>query len=345
MALYAEIFEQPGSLERLLRTQRPLVESIAREINRRQVTHVFLAARGTSDNAGRYANYLWGAHNGLPLALAAPSLFTYYHQPPRLKDALVVGISQSGQSPDIVSVIEEGRRQGSLTLAITNRADSPLAQAADLVLDILAGPEEAVAATKTYSAELMAVAMLSTALNGAAERWQQLARLPGWVAQTLALDDDLAGMVARYRYMQHCVVIGRGYNYATAYEWSLKLKELTYVVAEPYSSADFRHGPIAMVGQGFPVLAVAPQGFVFDSLYELLRTLRLEQRAELVVISDSAAALDLAQAPIPVPADIPEWLTPLVCIVPAQLFAYHLTGVKGYDTEAPRSIQKVTETQ
>jgi glucosamine--fructose-6-phosphate aminotransferase (isomerizing) len=257
----------------------------------------------------------------------------------------VIGISQSGQSPDIVSVIEEGRRQGCLTLAVTNLPDSPIAQAADLVLDIQAGPEQAVAATKTYTAELMALAMLSAALEGSAARWQELARLPGWVAQALALDDDLARMVPRYRFMQHCVVIGRGYNYATAFEWSLKLKELTYVVAEPYSSADFRHGPIAMVAQGFPVLAIAARGQVFDSLMELLRPLRHEHHAELVIISDSSEALALAQTPIPLPGGVSEWLSPLVSIIPAQLFAYHLTGIKGYNTEAPRTIQKVTETQ
>jgi len=345
MSLHAEIFEQPSCLERLLRTQRPAVEAIAAEIHRRKISYAFLAARGTSDNAGRYANYLWGAANGLPLALATPSLFTYYHQPPRLKDALVIGVSQSGQSPDIVSVIEEGRRQGCPTLAITNLPGSPLARAADMVLEIQAGTENAVAATKTYTAELMAIAMLSAALEGSAERWDELARLPGWVAQALALDDDLARMTPRYRYMQHCVVIGRGYNYATAFEWSLKLKELTYVVAEPYSSADFLHGPIAMIAQGFPVMVVAARGQVLDALLDLLRYLRKQHSAELVVISDSDEALSQAQSPIPLPAGVPEWLTPLVSIIPAQLFAYHLTLVKGYSTEAPRSIHKVTETQ
>ncbi len=345
MTLHAEIFEQPASLERLLRTQRPAVEAIAEEIHRRQISYAFLAARGTSDNAGRYANYLWGAANGLPLALATPSLFTYYHQPPRLKDALVIGVSQSGQSPDIVSVIEEGRRQGCLTLAITNLPGSPLARAADMVLDIQAGTENAVAATKTYTAELMAIAMLSTALDGSPQRWDELTRLPGWVAQALALDDDLVRMTPRYRFMQHCVVIGRGYNYATAFEWSLKLKELTYVVAEPYSSADFLHGPIAMIAQGFPVMVVAVRGHVLDALLDLLRYLSKQHKAELVVISDSDEALSLAQSPIPLPKGVPEWLSPLVSIVPAQLFAYHLTLAKGYSTEAPRSIQKVTETQ
>ena len=344
MTLHSEIFEQPSRLASLLDQQKQTVIQIARAIQSRNVPYVFLAARGTSDNAGRYANYLWGAHNGLPLALATPSLFTYYQSPPRLNNALVVGVSQSGQSPDIVSVLEEGRRQNCLTLAITNIPDSPLARAADFVLDVQAGSEMAVAATKTYTAELMAVAMISAALSNSEERWSELESVSKWAEQTLALDEQIAQMAQRYRYMSQCVVLGRGFNYATAFEWALKLKELTYLIAEPYSSADFQHGPIAMVEGGFPVLAVVPNGKVYDSMLDMLTRLRKQRDAELVLISDNSDALALAQSPIQLPAQIPEWLTPLVSIIPAQLFACHLTEVKGYDTDKPRNITKVTET-
>ncbi|HTX90012.1 MAG TPA: SIS domain-containing protein [Anaerolineales bacterium] len=344
MTLHSEIFEQPERLADLLSAQRKNVEKIAQVIRQRNIRWVFLAARGTSDNAGRYANYLWGAQNGLPLALATPSLFTYYNRPPQLNEALVVGISQSGQSPDIVSVLTEGHKQGCLTMAITNATASPLAEAADLVLDIRAGTEKAVAATKTYSTELLAVAMVSAALVDDKALWKELGKVPGWVEKVLKQDQPIARMAERYRYMRQCVVLGRGFNYSTAFEWALKLKELTYVVAEPYSSADFRHGPIAMIEGGFPVMAVAPNGKVFDSMLDMLGKLRNEQSAELVVISDEKRALSLAQSPIPLPDGMPEWLTPMVAIPPAQLFACHLTRVKGYDTEKPRTIHKVTET-
>ncbi len=344
MSLHAEIFEQPERLEKLLSNQRKTASAIAKDLKSANVQYAFLAARGTSDNAGRYANYLWGAMNGLPIALATPSLFSLYNQPPRLKGALVVGISQSGKSPDIVGVLAEGRRQGCPTLAITNAPDSPLAQAADYVLDIQAGPEKAVAATKTYTAELVAIAMLAAAVNGAEQLWNELKRIPGWIAETLKQDETMTQISQRYRYMQQCVVLGRGFNYATVFEWALKLKELTYVEAEPYSSADFQHGPIAMVAGGFPVMAVAPEGQALESMLELLNILRNRLSAELVVISNAKSALDIAQTCIPIPASIPEWLTPVVSIVPAQLFAYHLTMAKGYDTEKPRSIRKVTET-
>jgi glutamine---fructose-6-phosphate transaminase (isomerizing) len=345
MTLHSEIHEQPERIRSLLASQRKTVEQIAAEIHKRDIQYVFLAARGTSDNAGRYANYLLGAQNGLPLALATPSLFTYYKKPPKLKNALVVGISQSGQSPDIVSVLEEGRRQGCATLAITNEPDSPLADNSDFLIDIRAGAEKAVAATKTYTTELMSVAMLSAALSGSKKYWEELGKVAGWMKSALKQNDFIAQAAQRYRYIDRTVVLGRGFNYCTAFEWALKLKELTYIIAEPYSSADFAHGPIAMMESGFPVMAVAPKGKVFQSMLEALKHLRADYGAELVVISNDKRALSLAQAPIKIPTEVPEWLSPLVGILPAQLFAYHLTRAKGYDTESPRGLRKVTETR
>lgn len=345
MTLYSEIAEQPERIKSLLVSQKKAVEKIAAEIQKRDIQYVFLAARGTSDNAGRYANYLLGAMNGLPLALATPSLFTYYKQPPKLKNALVIGVSQSGQSPDIVSVLEEGRKQNCLTLSITNEPNSPLAQTSDFVLDIHAGAEKAVAATKTYTTELMSVAMLSAALSGNKKHWDELTKVSGWMKQALKQNDFISQAAQRYRYIDQTVVLGRGFNYATAFEWALKLKELTYIIAEPYSSADFAHGPIAMVESGYPVFAVASKGKVFDSMLTMLKRLREQISAELVVISNDKRALSLAQIPLPIPADVPEWLSPLVNILLAQLFAYHLTRAKGYNTEQPRSIRKVTETK
>lgn len=344
MTMNSEIFEQPDRLAYLLKNQRSTVETIATAIRHRDIRYVFLAARGTSDNAGRYANYLWAARNSLPLALATPSLFTYYQRPPRLAGALVVGVSQSGQSPDIVSVIEEGRRQGCLTLAITNVPDSPLAKAAELVLDIQAGEEKSVAATKTYTTELMAIAMLSAALKPDRECWRELGKVASWSEKVLRQDTPIARIAERYRYMRQCVVLGRGFNYCTAFEWALKLKELTYTVAEPYSTADFQHGPIAMVEGGFPVLVVAPSGKVFETMLEMLGHLRGDQSAELVVLSDDKRPLSLAQSPIPLPEGMPEWLSPIVAILPAQLFVYHLARAKGLNPEKPRTIDKVTET-
>lgn len=348
MTLRDEIVEQPDVIRRLIDEQWPAIQEIGAAIQAWEIDYIFLTARGTSDHAGLYAKYLWGSCNRLPIALAAPSLFSMYEQPPRLARSLVVGISQSGQSPDIVSVMAEARRQGAPVLAITNAPDSPLAEASDWVIDVCAGPELAVAATKSYTAELAAIALLSIALGDAgaesAARFEALARVPAYVEQVLALEGELRAIAERYRYMNQCVVLGRGYNYATAYEWALKLKELTYAVAAPYSSADFQHGPVAMVAQGFPVLAVMPQGAVFDHLYELMVRLKQEHQVELLALSNEAAALALADRAVALPGDLPEWLSPIVSIVPAQLFCYYLTKAKGFDTESPRMLSKVTKT-
>jgi glucosamine--fructose-6-phosphate aminotransferase (isomerizing) len=345
VSIHAEILEQPGVIRALLEAQRGAAERIAAEVRGRGIEYVFLAARGTSDNAGRYANYLLGAHNRLPLALATPSLFSCYKRAPRLKRALVIGVSQSGQSPDIVSVLEEGRRQGCATVAITNEPRSPLAQASEFLLDIRAGPEKAVAATKTYTAELTAIAMLSLAMQGQAANWGDLRKVPAWMKTVLRQEGMIERAAQRYRYMEQTVVLGRGFNYCTAFEWALKLKEMAYVKAEPYSPADFQHGPIAMLDRGFPVLAIAPRGKVLRSMLEQLKELRQALDAELVVISNERRGLSLAKLALSIPGDIPEWLTPLVSILPAQLFAYHLTLAKGLDAERPRGIRKVTETR
>jgi glucosamine--fructose-6-phosphate aminotransferase (isomerizing) len=312
-------------------------------IRARSPRFVVFAARGSSDNAARYGQYLFGAAHGLPVGLATSSLFTLYKQPPRLEGTLVLGVSQSGQSPDIVAVLEEGRRQGALTVAITNDPGSAIAAASEYTLCLQAGPERSVAATKTYTASLMALAMLSAALSDDEEKFKPLETLPDLLARVLASVSDTIQRVERYRAMETCVVLSRGYNYATAFEIALKLKELTYVLAEPYSSADFQHGPLALVERGFPVVAIVPQGVVTGELTALLRQLR-EHEAELIVISPQGEALAMAQTPLEIPPGVPEWLSPLVSVVPGQLLALGLALAKGFDPDHPRSLHKVTLT-
>ena len=344
MSLREEIFEQPAVLKRWLETQMDQVQRIAGAIRGREIEYVFLAARGTSDHAGVYGQYLWGSLNHLPVAFAAPSLFTLYGGWPRLSKALVIGVSQSGQSPDVVSVLAEGRKQGALTLAITNAPESPLARAAEYHLDVHAGAEKAVAATKSYTAELLAVAALSASLSLDQPHLKALWKIPQFVEQALQLDGRAEALAQELKDMNRCVVLGRGYNYANAMEWSLKLKELSYVFADPYSSADFLHGPIAIVEPGFNVLTLAPSGAVLPDLMAVMQRLR-EQGAKLLVMSDDVHALALGHESVRLPSGVPEWLSPIVSIVPAQLFAYHLTRAKGLDTESPRGLRKVTLTR
>jgi glucosamine--fructose-6-phosphate aminotransferase (isomerizing) len=338
-----EIHEQPEALARLLKEGRARAAEIAARIRERAPRFVVIAARGSSDNAARYAQYLFGAHNRLPVSLATPSLFTAYEAGPSLAGALVLGVSQSGRSPDIVSVLEAGRRDGSLTVAITNDPASPLAQAADHVLPLFAGPERAVAATKTYTASLAALALLSAALERDEDRLGELARAPGQVSAAIEANGALDERVQRYRYAEHFVVVGRGFNYSTAFEVALKLKETSYLVAEPYSPADLLHGPVAMIDRGFPALVIAPSGRVLADLTAFVGT--LEQRhAEVVAISDDASVLSRARVGLRLPSAVPEWLSPLVCVVPGQLFAVALARARGLDPDRPRGLTKITET-
>ncbi|MBI4865135.1 MAG: SIS domain-containing protein [Candidatus Riflebacteria bacterium] len=346
--LSREIAEQPEVLARLLNAGEPRIREIAAGLAKRwgDVAFMVIAARGTSDNAARYAQYLFGASNRLSVALATPSLFTLYESPPDLSRSFTVGISQSGASPDIVAPVKEARRQGAPTLAITNEPDSPLALAADFVLPLNAGSERSVAATKTYTAQLLAMAMLSASLarpEEADRRWRELSMVPRWVAETVGLAGQIGQQAERFRYLDRLVTSGRGYCYGTAFEAALKLKETCYLLAEPHASADFLHGPVAIIESGFPALLVAPTGAAFPDMVAFARPLG-ERGAELLVVSDSDEALGLARTPLRLPAGVPEWLAPIPAIVPCQLLALSLARVKGLDPDRPRGLSKVTLT-
>lgn len=339
--LQHEIESQPEVIARLLERETQHIQQIVAQLP--PFDYALIAARGSSDHAATYAKYAWTTLAGYPVALAAPSLLTMYQARMRLARALVVGISQSGQSPDIIAVLEEGKRQGRPTLAITNDGASPLAAVADHVIELHAGAEKSVAATKTYTAQLTVMALFAAALSGEKHHLDTLQQLPAALETTLQSSTPIAQYVERYRYMDRCIVIGRGYNYATSFELALKLKELTYVMATAYSSADFRHGPIATIASGLPVFLVMPQGAAFADMLELARDLR-QRGAELLIISESEHALSLAQTALPIPPGVPEWLSPMIAIIPGQLVALRLALAKGLDPDIPRGLQKVTRT-
>jgi glucosamine--fructose-6-phosphate aminotransferase (isomerizing) len=341
--VYREIHEQPDVMRRLLAEERDAASALAGAIRARGVDHVIIAARGTSDNAARYAQYLLGSVNRLPVGLAAPSLFSIYGTPPRFGNALVLGVSQSGKSPDIVAVLAEARRQGALTATITNVPDSDLARTSEFVIDLHAGEEKSVAATKTYTAELGAIGLLSATLSGDAAQMQMLMRAPDFMAETLAMQGDVRAIAERYRYMASCVAVGRGFNFATAFELALKLKEMTYTVVEPYSSADFLHGPVALIHGGFPVIVVAPSGKMLPDLQAFIEAAKTAQ-AELLVISDDDATLRSGRMALPLSKGAPEWLSPVTAIIPGQLFAMSLAHARDLDPDHPRGLHKVTET-
>jgi len=343
MTLVSELAESPAVVERLVRSARDQLTELAGRVEKRGIDAVFLAARGTSDHAATYAQYVLGIRNGLATGLAVPSVQSVYGAHPDVSRALVIGISQSGASPDVVEVVTDARRQGAVTLAITNEPDSPLADAAETVVPLEAGPELAVAASKTYVAELATVALLSDALAGGGAE-AELAALPEHIAHALDTQEHAQHAARELRGLRQCAVIGRGYNYATIREWALKLKEMALVMADPYSAADFEHGPIALVEPGYQVMAVAVSGPTMEGLAELLPRLRADG-ARLLVISDDASAREVADDAIPLEADVPEWLSPAVAIVPCQLLAYHLAVANGRNPDSPRRLHKVTLTR
>jgi glucosamine--fructose-6-phosphate aminotransferase (isomerizing) len=342
VGLTEEIGAQPAISTRLLSELPADLAPLAAAARQKGVRYVLVAARGSSDHAAIYAQYALGALARLPVALATPSLFSRYATPPRLEGALVIGISQSGQSPDVVAVIEEAQRQGALTAAMTNDPASPLAVAAQHSLDLRAGEELSVAATKTYTAELLVIAMLAVALGDAGRAEQEaLQRVPDAQRAALELADRAFELADAHAGLADCVVLGRGFNLATAFEWALKLKELAYVRAQAYSSADFQHGPVASLAPGGDVLAVVASGPLAVDTTELVARMRKERSARVLVLAQEP----LPEADhLPFPDTLPEWLSPLVDIIPAQLFTAALARAKGLDVERPRGLKKVTRT-
>jgi glutamine---fructose-6-phosphate transaminase (isomerizing) len=340
--LKQEILSQPEAVAQVVETQRGFARLFAEEVTG-SFDQVLIAARGTSDNAARYATYLLGARNRLPVALAVPSLYTLYQSPPRLRRTLVIGISQSGQSPDIVQVVEDARRQGQPTLAITNDAGAPLARSADYVLALNCGKEQAVAATKTYTTSLAAVALLSAALAQDAPMFHQLEAVSSAMREAIEHSFACVERLENANSLSQAVVIGRGYNYATAFEIALKIKELTGIITEPYSPADFRHGPIAMVRPGFPVILVAPSGAASQDLLDLTHILA-RSGVYMIAISDQPKTFPGASVSFALPAGIMEWLSPLVAVLPGQVIARHIALARGLDPNAPTGLTKVTHT-
>lgn len=342
-----EIAEQPAAVARLVGGAEPLVTRLAADISDVDVRWILIAARGSSDNAARYAQYLLGWRNRLPVALATPSLFTVYGTAPDLGGAAAVAISQSGRSPDVVAVLEAARDQGRPAIALTNDPDSPLAAAASLVVPLRAGPERAVAATKSYTTSLVALALLSAALEleeAQATSLAVLRELPGALTAAIEGTRGDAERFDRYAGAQRCVVVGRGLNYSTAFEVALKVRELTGIAAEAHSAADLLHGPIAALDRATPVVIVAPDEPSIASIRSVVPRL-LERELDLIVLSNADdllahASTQVRLAPAPAP-----WLTPLTAVIPGQVMAHRLAECRGLDPDQPAGLSKVTRTR
>lgn len=335
-----EIAEQPAVLETTIDQEQEKVTRIGDVIRKADIDLIVLVARGSSDNASLFGRYLLEITTGIPVSLCAPSVFTLYNADLRLKRALVIGVSQSGEGTDINHVLERAKAAGAMTLGITNESASTMAGIVDETLLIHAGRERSVAATKTYTGQMLHFYLLAAAIG---DRRIDVRKLPDLAAKALELQPKVEEIVQRYSFMENCVVVGRGYNYGNSYELALKLMETCYVVAERFSSADFFHGPLAIVERRFPVILFGPAGVTRDSSIDLLGRLA-ELHADCLSITNDPEIAKLSSRSLFIEGIEDEMLSPIPFIIPAQLFAAHLSAAKGIDADAPRSLAKVTKT-
>lgn len=335
-----EISEQPEVLEKTIRAESAKVARLGNFLREKDIDLIVLVARGSSDNAALFGRYLLEVTTGIPVSLAAPAVFTLYGARLNLRRALVVGVSQSGEGDDINRVLERAKASGAFTIAITNEAESTMAKIADETLLIHAGRERSVAATKTYTGQMLFFYFLANALS---EKKIAFEKIPQFAAEALELKNEVKTMVERYAFMENCVVVARGMNYGNAYELALKLMETCYVVAERFSSADFFHGPLAIVERRFPVILFAPRGVTRAGNIDLLKRLR-ELNADSLSITNDVEIASISSRSLKMPAQLDEFTSPIPFIIPAQLFAAYLSEAKGINPDAPRSLSKVTKT-
>lgn len=335
-----EIAEQPAVLERTIQAEQEKLKKLGDFLRGKDIDLIILVARGSSDNAALLGRYLLEITTGIPVSLSAPSVFTLYKAKLKLNRALVIGVSQSGEGEDINRVLKSAKGSGAFTLGITNESESSMSKIVNETLLIHAGREKSVAATKTYTGQMLHFYMLASVL---AEEKVAFEKIPHFANEALRLQGAVKELVQRYVFMENCVVVGRGLNYGNSYELALKLMETCYVVAERFSSADFFHGPLAIVERRFPVILFAPSGVTKKSNLDLLKQLKDLHADSFSITNDKKIAAASSRA-LMMPEEIDEFISPIPFIIPAQLFAALLAEAKGLNADAPRSLSKVTKT-
>ncbi|HBF35760.1 MAG TPA: glutamine--fructose-6-phosphate aminotransferase [Firmicutes bacterium] len=340
--MWNEILEQPAVLESCGRVNEKVLREIVTEVSRRNIQSVIIAARGTSDHAAVYGKYVIEYELGIPVSLAAPSIFTIYKKKLKLPGTLVIGISQSGKAADVLEVLKNAGESGALTVSITNDPNSPLATGAMYHLYCNAGLEKSVAATKTFTAEIFLIAQLVAEWGQNSLFKKELGQLPQNLFK--GLDTDAIKMkMERYRFIQECFVLARGINYAVALESALKIQESTYVRAKAYATSDFYHGPFAMIEKDMPVIVYAPDGPSFVDVMQMIKRLK-ENLVDLIVVSNVNEAIELGNCNFKIPQTSNDLLSPFYNAVIAQMLACELAVIKGLNPDQPRGLKKVTIT-
>ncbi len=342
--MWLEILEQPKVLENCLLKNRSTLEKVVQALKERDIRQVIIAARGTSDHAAVYAKYVIEIKMGIPVTLAAPSVFTLYHNTLAVKNSLVIGISQSGRAADVLEVVKAARVQGAPTISVTNDEASPLAKEAEFHLFCASGIEKSVAATKTFTAQIYLLAQLVAHWAEDEAFKSELSKVPSLIAQTIESAEHIKNRVERYRFMNECFVLARGINYAIALEGALKIQETTYVRAKAYATSDFHHGPFAMIDDHMPVIIFGPKGPSLSDVQEMIQKLK-NAGADLLIVSNDQETLAMGDCSIEIPQGVTDFTSPFLNVVSAQVFACSLAKLRGLNPDAPRGLSKVTITR
>lgn len=342
--MWKEILEQPAALEKCRESSAKLISEIVDVIKSRDINSVLIAGRGTSDHAGIYGKYIMECELGIPVALAAPSVFTVYKKGLKLQNTLVIGISQSGKALDVLEVLKNAKESDAVTISITNDEASPMAKEAKYHLFCNVGVEESVAATKTFTAEMYLIAQLVAEWSGNADMKKELSEIPANISKIFEASEHIKNSAYTYRLASECFVLSRGMNYPIALETALKLQETTYVRARAYATSDFYHGPFAMIEKNMPVVVIAPEGPALADIRQMIERLK-ENMVELVIYSNNKEILAMGNSSFEIPATSNDMITPFYNIVISQMFACQLALAKGLNPDAPRGLNKVTITK
>jgi len=338
-----EIHQQPYLISKVIKKNFNLIKNICDRIKNLDIRFIEFVARGSSDNACMFGKYFLEYMCGIPTGLMAPSLFSLYNEKTNLRNVLVFGVSQSGQTPEILEVLKKSKKCGAYTIGITNNPKSEMVNIVNDVIFLNVGEEKAVPATKTYTAQLTVFYMIGFVLS---EKFKMLdeftKQVPKFISEMIDKEKEIKSIAEQYRFVQNLVVLGRGLNFSTALETALKLKETCYIKAEALSASDFLHGPIAMIGPDLPVIIYAPKDPTFQHLYNTAEKLKNEFKAEMLIVSTEKNIIKFAKNKVLISKKVNPLFSPIVYIVVGQLLAYYLAKSKNINPDNPRGLKKVT---
>lgn len=342
--MWKEIMQQPDVLKRCIKTNEEEINALTAEIRQGNIKFVVISARGTSDNAAVYGKYVFEILMGLPVMLAAPSVFTLYNGSLNFENSLVIGISQSGEALDVAQVLKSANERGAITVSITNFPNSPLAKMSKYHLFCDAGLEKSVAATKTFTSQMYLLGNLAAKLANNANLMDELSTVPDNMSKIFEIADDIKTTAERYHFVKEMFVLARGINYCIALETALKIQKTTYVGAKAFATSDFHHGPMAMIEKGTPTVIYAPSGPSLNDVIGMISELK-NSEVDLLVVSDKQEVCDLGNSSFKVPCSGSDFISPFYNIAVAQMLACYLALEKGLNPDNPRILKKITLTR